>query len=253
MSTNPQNSVSPNVRSATLCTLLPAAVVVIERRVPGNPADLKPLEAHYVARARPKRLNEFAAGRSCARAALAELGIHDAALPAAEDRQPVWPHGFIGSITHTAGFCAAAVASRTDMRALGIDSERVGAPTPDIWPTLCRDEELAWLDSLPVGQRAAAVTLVFSAKEAFYKCQYPLVAEWLDFHDVRIQVDAWSGAAGEFTVSALRALRFAEVVRLPVVGRYVFHEHFVSAAVSVAAHRSGPRVSTQRVQVAGGQ
>jgi 4'-phosphopantetheinyl transferase EntD len=234
VSTSPQNSPGPNQRSSLLGSLLPACVAVVERRAPGDPSDLKPVEAHYVARARAKRLNEFAAGRSCARAALELLGVHDAVLPAADDRQPVWPSGCVGSITHTEGFCAAAVAPGTELRALGIDSEIVGAPTSDLWPVLCGAAELSWVDSLPVAERSGAVTLVFSAKEAFYKCQYPLVAEWLDFHDLRIDVAEW-GMTGEFRATALRTIRFAQHVRLPITGRYVFHQHFVSAAVWVVA------------------
>jgi 4'-phosphopantetheinyl transferase EntD len=247
LSTNPHNPPAPNLRSAALSPLFPAPVLVIERRLPGDPAELKPGESHYVARARAKRLQEFAAGRACARTALAAFGVHGAELPAATDRQPVWPPGFVGSITHTSGFCAAAVAPKQSVRSLGVDTEVVGAPTPDIWSTLCRDEELEWLDALAVEHRPAAVTLVFSAKEAFYKCQYPLVAEWLDFHDVRIDVPDWHGAAadeadapgaagraGLFTAAAMRTIRFAGHAVLPLTGRFVFHEQYVSAGVWLA-------------------
>jgi len=209
-------------------------VVVIERHQPGDPQDLKPVEAHYVARARAKRLQEFAAGRACARTALAEFGVLDVELPAAADRQPLWPPGFLGSITHTAGFCAAAVASCADIRFLGLDSEIVGAATCDIWPTVCRDDELEWIETLPRAERSAAVTLVFSAKEAFYKAQYPLVSEWLDFHDVSIRAPAWNAADGVFTASPTRSIRFADHARLPITGRYAFHEQFVSAGVCAA-------------------
>lgn len=247
MSTNPQNPPSPNRRSAALSPLFPADVCVIERRLPGDPAELKPVESQHVVRARDKRLREFAAGRSCARTALAAFDVLDAELPAAPDRQPLWPPDFVGSITHTTGFCAAAVAPRASIKSLGLDSELVGAPTPDIWSTLCRDEELEWIETLAVDQRPAAVTLVFSAKEAFYKCQYPLVTEWLDFHDVRIEAPDWRGGAasaggpadtvgttGRFTAAAMRKIRFADHAVLPITGRYVFHEQYVSAAVWVS-------------------
>ncbi len=232
VSTNPQNLRTPNSRSATLSALLPASVVVIERRLAGDPAELKPAEAHYVARARAKRLEEFAAGRACARTALAEFGLHDVALPAAADRQPIWPQGFAGSITHTQGFCAAAVARKSAVQALGIDSELVGAPTPDIWPTLCRAEELAWIESLAAGERPAAATLVFSAKEAFYKCQYALTSEWMDFHDLCIHTTDWGRPAGTFTAAPTRPLRIDTFVSEPLTGRYAFHQQFVSAAVA---------------------
>jgi 4'-phosphopantetheinyl transferase EntD len=239
VSINPQLPATANVHSAALRCLFPEAVVVVERRLPGDPADLLPSEAQHVVRARAKRLQEFSAGRACARAALAEFGVEGVALPAAGDRQPVWPLGFIGSITHTTGLCAAAVATRSQILALGLDSEIVGAPTPDIWPTLCREEELRWVDTLPREQRPAAVTLLFSAKEAFYKCQYPLVAEWLDFHDLRLEVPAWADptgrCAGRFHVQPMRGIRFSEHAAMPITGRYVFHEQFVSTGVSLTA------------------
>ncbi len=215
--------------------LFPQVVVVRDRRVPGDPAELHPAEAEDVTRAVPKRIAEFAAGRACARAALAEFGVHGFALRAAPDRQPRWPEGFIGTITHTTGYCAAAVARRAGLLAIGLDTEIVGAPTHDIWPTIARSEELAWVRSLSAAQQPAAVTLLFAAKEAFYKCQYPLVGEWLDFHDLRVEAGGWGEANGTFAVSATRDIGFARRVALPVMGRYLFHEHFVSAAVTVPA------------------
>lgn len=219
-------------------TLFPHTVLIRCRRLPGDPAELHPAEALDVARAVPKRIAEFAAGRACARAALAEFGVREFALRAAPDRQPVWPAAFIGSITHTTGFCAAAVAPRASMLAIGLDTEVVGAPTQDIWPTISRSEELAWVRSLPAGEQSAAITLLFAAKEAFYKCQYPLVGEWLDFHDLRVAAGGWGESTGTFAVSATRSIKFAGRVALPIVGRYLFHEHFVSAAVAVPVDHS---------------
>jgi 4'-phosphopantetheinyl transferase EntD len=218
-----------------LASLFPVDVVVVARRSPGDPSDLMPAEALHIAKAAPKRINEFAAGRACARAALAAFGVTGFALRAAPDRQPLWPADYVGSITHTAGLCAAAVAPRGRVLALGLDSERKGAPTLDIWPTICRIEELAWVESLPSGLRAAAVTLLFSAKEALYKCQYPVTGEWLDFHDLSIAVPDWEQARGHFLVTATRAIRFARLVPFPVTGRYAFHEEFVTTALCIPA------------------
>jgi 4'-phosphopantetheinyl transferase EntD len=79
------------------------------------------------------------------------------------------------------------------------------------------------------------VTLLFSAKEALYKCQYPLVGEWLDFHDLWIAVDDWGRTNGTFAATAARKIRFARHASPPIAGRYAFHEQFVSAGVSVPA------------------
>lgn len=235
MSTQSQFPTKPESSARVIQGLFPQSVVVRERRIAGDPKDLKPSEAVFVQKAVPKRVNEFAAGRVCARSALAELGVPDVALHPAGDRQPIWPIGFIGSITHTTGLCAAAVAARRDIIALGLDSEVIGAPTPEIWPSICGPEELCRVELLPVGERPAAVTLLFAAKEAFYKCQYPLTGEWLDFHDLCIAVKDWGRASGSFAASAAREIQFARHAALPIAGRYAFHEQFVSAGICVPA------------------
>jgi 4'-phosphopantetheinyl transferase EntD len=213
-----------------LQNLFPAAVVGAELREPGD------TEAEYLGRAAPKRAQEFAAGRLCARRALAEFGVTDFPIRVASDRQPLWPELLIGSITHTDGYCAAVVAERRRFSAIGIDCEIVGHVTPELWPQICVSAELLWLDSLAPPERAAAVTLLFAAKEAFYKCQYPLVAEWLDFHDVVIESESWGQRgqnAGRILIRATRRLRFEEHALLPIVGRYQFHEEFVSVGVAL--------------------
>ena len=178
---------NPASLSTRLGRLFSPGAVVATLREPGDPQQLLPEEAAHLGRAVPKRRQEFAAGRLCARRALAEFGMPDFPIPVAEDRQPIWPDSMAGSITHTAGFCAAVVAERRRIQALGLDTEVVGDVNVEIWPHICLPDEIAWIRSLPASEQAPAVTLIFSAKEAFYKCQYPLVRDPLGFHDVRIE------------------------------------------------------------------
>jgi 4'-phosphopantetheinyl transferase EntD len=217
--------------------MLPANVIVTELRQPGDPALLLPAEATFVSRAAPKRVHEFAAGRLCARRALAEIGVEQFALHVAADRTPIWPLGITGSVTHTAGLCLAAVAKLSDVASLGIDCEVVGAATKDIWPSICLSAELHWASSLPNGKLPAAISLIFSAKEAFYKCQYSLDREWLDFQDLLISVESWHDSHGWFTVRAMRHLAFNQRTEMPVRGSYIFHDRFVATAVAVFATR----------------
>jgi 4'-phosphopantetheinyl transferase EntD len=216
--------------------LFPSGVVAVESREPGDPALLLPAEAAHLGRAVAKRVQEFAAGRLCVRRALHEYGIDQFPLRVAPDRQPVWPKGFVGSITHTAGLCAAVVAESRTIAAVGIDSEIVGHVTPDIWSTICVAGEADWVNSLRPSERAAAITLIFSAKEAFYKCQYPLVSEWLDFHDLVVESESWGQRgheAEQILIRATRPIRFEQHALLPLVGRYQFHEQFVSVGVAL--------------------
>lgn len=232
---------NPAVLSATFASLFPLGVVATELRAPGDASLLWPEEAAGVANAVPKRIQEFAAGRLCARRALKEFGITNFPVRVAHDRQPLWPASLTGSITHTAGLCAAVVAERTRMMALGVDTEVAGAAKAELWSTICTPAELAWLDTLPRADHAAAVTLIFSAKEAFYKCQYPLVGEWLNFHDLCVAPLAWGKPQGTFTVQATRPIGFFEgrdpsLRAAPaVLCSYRFHDGFVSAGVCLAA------------------
>jgi 4'-phosphopantetheinyl transferase EntD len=230
-------AMNPAHLSAPLGSLFPEGAVAAELRTPGDPDLLLPSEAAHLGSAVPVRLQQFAAGRLCARRALAQFGIEDFPLRTADDRQPIWPPSLVGSITHTAGFCAAAVAERARILALGLDTEVVGDVNVKIWPSICTPAELAWVGSQPGALRPAAVTLIFSAKEAFYKCQYPLVGEDLNFHDARIEAVQWGGSAGVFHVHALRPLALAGHAEPPWAGRYLFHEGFVTIGIGLAAGR----------------
>ncbi|MDP9065228.1 MAG: 4'-phosphopantetheinyl transferase superfamily protein [Pseudomonadota bacterium] len=220
-----------------LTRLFADGVVVHARRAPGIAEDLLPSEAESVKDAVPKRTSEFAAGRACARSALRALGVVDFPLQSAPDRQPIWPSGCVGSISHTTGLCAAAVAMRSRVAAVGLDIEVTGSASVDIWSTICRDEELVWVRSLPLAEQSAAVTLIFSAKEAVYKFQYPRVREWLDFHDLRLSIARWGAIDGSFAAHPTRQLGLARHYAVPIVGQYVFFEQFVIAGVSSCAHR----------------
>jgi 4'-phosphopantetheinyl transferase EntD len=180
-----------------------------------------------------KRVAEFAAGRLCARRALAEFGLAGSAVLRNEDRSPAWPAGFVGSISHTLGFCAAAVARSSEIAALGIDAEIVGRATPEIWPYLFTLAEYTLLEALPARQRAAIATLVFSAKEAFYKCQHGLTGEWLEFGDVTLELDGIGESAGVFRVRPLRALASPLLAGPAPSGRFRFTGDLVVSGIAI--------------------
>ena len=164
---------------------------------------------------------------------MAEFGIRDFPLLMGDDRRPLWPDTLAGSITHTPGFCAAAVAERARLGSVGLDSEVAGGVDEKLWPAICLPQELAWLDELPREERAAAATLLFSAKEALYKCQYPLFAQRLDFHDIQIAPLDWGRPRGAFTVRPTRPIAIIKAARVPLVVQYVFHDGFVSTGVAM--------------------
>jgi 4'-phosphopantetheinyl transferase EntD len=223
---------NPAILSARLRELFPPGALAAEMREPGDPAALLPEEVPFLGAAVQKRAREFAAGRMCARRLLAEFGIDDFPIKVAEDRRPLWPDSLVGSITHTAGFCAAVVAPKDTLGAVGIDSEIAGSVKHDLWRGICTPAETAWLRSLSESEQTAAATLIFSAKEAFYKCQYPLVREYLGFPDATV-VPEWGKERGAFTICANRSIALELHVSLPLQGRFLFHERFVTTGIAL--------------------
>lgn len=217
--------------SARLRDLFPPLALAAELRGAGDAATLLPAEAQCVAKAVAERQQEFAAGRCCARLLLAQFGIHGFALRMADDRQPLWPDALVGSITHTRHFCAVVVAEKTRLGALGIDTEISGSVKPELWGTICTAAERAWLATLEASQQTAAATLLFSAKEAFYKAQYPLLRQRLHFQDATVELQ-WGSQRGSFTVHAPGAL--AAQRQGGVQGRYLFHDEFVTTGIAFA-------------------
>jgi 4'-phosphopantetheinyl transferase EntD len=230
---------SSAILSSGLCGLFPPGARAAEMRVSGDPAALLPEEMQHLGAAVEKRRREFAAGRLCARRLLAEFGITDFPVRVAEDRRPLWPDSVVGSITHTTGFCAAVVAGKGALSAVGIDSEIAGSVKQELWRGICTPAETLWLRSLPHSEQTAAATLIFSAKEAFYKCQYPMTREYLGFHDATVN-PAWGMKQGTFMIHANRDIVFTRYAALPLQGRFVFHEEFITTGIAVPARAQAP-------------
>ena len=154
--------------SELLSGLFSARVLAFETHGAVDLASLHPLEARHVSRSAPKRVRDFAAGRACVRAALAQLSIRGFAVRSGTDREPLWPPGITGSITHTGDFCGAVLARASDVLALGIDAESRDAVHPRLWRQIATEQERHWLETLPAEEAMVMATVLFSAKESFF-------------------------------------------------------------------------------------
>ena len=186
-------------RSETLHRLFDSELAASEYRATGSADWLLRSERSALGVVSGKRIREFAAGRACARHALGSLGHSAVALPPLPDRRPCWPSDVVGSISHTRGFSGAVVASTRTHRAVGIDVEVAVAVTPDVWSYVLTTKEQERLEAVadPAARQSLAA-ICFSAKEAFYKCQYTLTQRWLDFHDVAVEIDTLQRDEGAF-------------------------------------------------------
>jgi 4'-phosphopantetheinyl transferase EntD len=162
--------------------ILPSQVASVEQWVDIK-GSLFPAEELLVMRAVPKRIAEFTGGRTCAREALGLLGFLAAPILIGTAREPIWPQGVVGSITHCQGYCAAAVARTTDLPSVGIDAEPNEPLPSDVQKLVLFDEEIASAHSLSAASEICWDKLLFSAKESFFKAWYPLTRRWLDLKD----------------------------------------------------------------------
>jgi 4'-phosphopantetheinyl transferase EntD len=192
-----------------LSELFPRSVGAAFVRISGVVFPLFPEEATTVRRAVAKRRIEYAAGRHCARLAMAELGQKPCAIPSGPDRGPIWPRGLVGSITHGSDECTAVVGFEECFRSIGIDMQMVGSVPQALASKILRWDEAVALDRTSRPDDADWPTLHFCLKEAAYKAFHPLYRKVIGFHDMRIAVKTEarhflatvpSLAAPEFTV-----------------------------------------------------
>lgn len=151
---------------------------------------LFPEERTYIAGAIGLRREEFGTARICARRALAALGVQGAALVPYADRSPRWPKGIVGSLSHSQDLCVAAVTAAPHIHGFGIDVE-INAPLDhELEKMICTAGERDFVDSLSILERGRIGKMIFCAKEAVYKCQYPLTKTFLDFQDIELDLEA---------------------------------------------------------------
>lgn len=182
--------------------LLPAGSVVVEAEPSMWDGGLWEAELPHVQHCVPKRRREFTAGRNCVRRALALLGREAAAIPVGAGRAPVLPAGLVGSITHTATYCAAALLDASAGQSIGIDAEPQGPLGPGIESLVLRSVERERVARLREARSGMAWDkLVFSAKEAFHKALFRRCPVTLDFLDAELQLDC---EAESFGVTVLR-------------------------------------------------
>jgi len=222
--------------------LVPAEAVVAVADSPAtwNEGLLPEEEAYLGGRVAAGRRQEFTAGRNCARRALAQLGAPPGPLLAGDNREPRWPPGVVGSITHTGDYCAAAVAWSNDMGGLGIDAE-LHRPLPHgVAAMVCTQRERDWIASAPDGTHWD--TVVFCAKESVFKAWFPSTGRWLGFDGAELAIEP---REGRFDVRFLVPVPPGPEGRPPrLAGRFAVAGKYVLTAVAAA-----PRWSTPVVQV----
>jgi 4'-phosphopantetheinyl transferase EntD len=237
-----EGSDNPAVACAELAALLPRGIAAAHLYQEAPPGLLLAAEVQCTNQWSQKRWQDFTAGRVCARRAMQEFNLGDFPLRAGTDGLPIWPTGLTGCITHTTGYAAAVVGLLTRVRGLGVDTEVIAAVNEEVWAFICTRAEHSALRRVAPECRAQRAALIFAAKEAFYKCQYGLTGEWLEFGDVTVAIRGSLSLAGEFEIRPARTLLVQRHSPMPLFGRYRIHSPFITAAMALPACVEGGRI-----------
>ncbi len=181
-------------------------------------------ESDFAATFGKVRKEEFRAGRVLARKLLSQLGYSKISLLADENRCPQWPEGIVGSIAHTFDYCMVAVTQSQYYKSIGIDLEIVERVKPQLWSRICTDNEMKWIQSQDSHTENELAALIFSTKEAFYKCQYILTHQFLNFKDVEISIDL---NQSEFNIHIIKEIDYKSDAR-QFNGKYLFGDKYIS-------------------------
>lgn len=157
-----------------------SAVLVIQQIADFRRA-LLPSELGPISGTSEKRIQEFSTGRFCAHLALHELGIDNVAVLRGEHREPIWPATIVGSISHCRDLAGAVVANRQHIKSIGFDVENRKQLNPNIARHVCTEEEKVWISTQAPVQQNLALLLIFSIKEAVFKCVYQATTHRLKF------------------------------------------------------------------------
>ncbi len=154
-------------------SLLPLRVRIRAGKLSADVIPLTHTELASAGEISSERKRELESGRTYAKRALAAFGVNNVELPVGNDRAPIWPKGFVGSITHVRkgadGYCAAAIARSDEFSAIGIDVEYAAGLAPSIWPAILTAAELDQVSRLPAPERESDVIRRWCVKEATAK------------------------------------------------------------------------------------
>ena len=150
----------------------------------------------------PRRLREFTAGRRVARRGLTVLGEARTGILIGSGGEPVRPPGIAGSLSHSTTHAAALVSRGLRHASVGIDLDDHRLIGEAAAADLMTEEEIEVVIAQGwAHDRSLAQNVVFCAKEALFKCQYPLTHNHdLDFDEVRL---VGSADPGTLAVSCL--------------------------------------------------
>ena len=183
---------------------LPGGLCLLHAPIRDRVQGLPPVERQFIERAVDRRRREFSTGRWLAREGLKRLGIPPQAIPSGAMREPVWPSAMVGSLTHSGLVCAFVGGLAADFDSVGLDLELSPPPKTELARLIISPSEP------PAYRESDTLRLAFSAKEAVYKCLYPVCRSMFDFQDIDLRIDFPAGTFSAHPRNGMGAPEAAE-------------------------------------------
>ncbi|WP_246090356.1 4'-phosphopantetheinyl transferase family protein [Nonomuraea deserti] len=225
--------------NALIGSILPPWVVAVDT-FDDHDAMLFPAEEEVISRSVETRRKEFVTARMCARQAMSLLGLPPQPLLPGLRGEPQWPKGFVGSITHCAGYRGAVVSPGSDTITIGIDAEPDEPLSNGVLEAISLPEERKALRALAADHPEVSWDrLLFSAKESVYKAWFPLAKRWLDFEDAIL---TFNPVLGAFSARLLVTGPHVDGQQLTgFTGKYMARDGLLLTAIVMAASTASRR------------
>ncbi len=189
-------STSENIEaiSSAFDLILPPSFLHDTRQVTNRWDELIQAEQRIASAMKGPRIEEFSTARVMAHELMKVSSPLSSQTTEAilrdNDGCALWPGNFTGNISHTKNICSVCIGKkRPDSHSVGIDIETLGRLSLESKRRISSPEEQkrveAFADKRGLETRNA-YTLIFSAKEAFFKYQFPNTRLWLEFQDVEV-------------------------------------------------------------------
>ncbi len=218
----------PDLNESLLEGFFHGHVIVRVLSVSDHYSALHPIEQQHIKDAVLKRRQEFSTGRVCAHSALGNLGQTSDAILAGEKREPIWPDGVVGSISHSGNCCVAGVSTDPNVLSIGLDVETREGVSKGVRDLVCTCEELEALEENK--DNPELWKLIFSAKESIYKSLYPVLKCWISFSQASLYFDF---NAMTYTVVMDESLNIPDDILQNMHGRFVVSEDYLFTSMEI--------------------
>lgn len=169
-----------------------------------------PQESAIIARAAPRRREEFSTGRWLCRQGLRSFGYPDSPILVGRLQNPVWPDGVTGALSHDGELCATVLRRLRTPAATGrlgidlIELNQRGVRMADLAPLfLASAGELGAMKAF--GVAAEPALLLFSLKESIVKAVSSQINDYIDLRSIEVHDPSSATIAGRRLEGEMRA------------------------------------------------